>query len=275
MLFKAENEHSWGTPRASAPLTRAKLISLSEPSSQTGEESGGGCSGCGFRGQRCSVSCYHSGQNRSLNWRASPAPRINWGVLMDSEWINWWLSYFAVLTRCALTAQHTHLHVHRCGAMQMFTPMSWFVSFLWEKGLVIDLVSANNIKLQTLDSYEQHKQFNLFVSWYSLMECNTRVSTQSQIHGLFIWAHFHSRLSQRCREIIRRRKVWFYHYQQQTNMYSFQEDSFKCVYPTTTALSPHAQYCSLTRLTARDHVSRFVHTFAAHLIVKQHCISFM
>lgn len=120
------------------------------------EESGGGCSGCGFRGQRCSASCYHSGQNRSLNRRASPAPRINWGVLMDSEWINWWLSYFAVLTRCALTTQHTHLHVHRCGAMQMFTPMSWFVSFLWEKGLAIDLASSNNIKLQTQESYEQH-----------------------------------------------------------------------------------------------------------------------
>lgn len=27
------------------------------------------------------------------------------------------------------THTHTHLHVHHCAAMQMFTPMSWFVSF--------------------------------------------------------------------------------------------------------------------------------------------------
>lgn len=69
-----------------------KTDHLMQSLSQTGEgrheESGGGCSGCGFRGEQCSASCYHSGQNRSLNWRASPTPRINWGVLMDSEWIN-------------------------------------------------------------------------------------------------------------------------------------------------------------------------------------------
>lgn len=83
---------------------------------------GGGYSGCGFGGEQYSTSWYHSRQNQSLNWRASPSPRINWGVLMDSEWINWWLSYFGVLTQCAQTTQHTHLHGHHCGAMQMFTP---------------------------------------------------------------------------------------------------------------------------------------------------------
>lgn len=110
------------------------------------------CSGCGFRGQQCSDSCYHSGQNQSLNWRASPSPRINWGVLMDSEWINWWLSYFAVLTQCALTTQHTHLQVHHCGAMQIFTPISWFASFCKKKSLVINLASSDNIKLQNANS---------------------------------------------------------------------------------------------------------------------------
>lgn len=78
-----------------------------------------------------------------------PYTRINWGVLMDSEWINWWLSYFAVLTQCALTTQHTHVHVHHYGAMQMFTPMSWFVSFCEQKGFAINLALSNNIKLQT------------------------------------------------------------------------------------------------------------------------------
>lgn len=67
--------------------TKQKTVS-SQTGEGTHEESGGGCSGCGFRGEQCSASCYHSGQNQSLNWRASPTPRINWGVLMDSEWIN-------------------------------------------------------------------------------------------------------------------------------------------------------------------------------------------
>lgn len=69
-----------------------------------------------------------------------PAPGINWGVLMDLEWINWWLSYFAVLTQCALTTQHTHLHEH-CGAMQMFTAMSWFAFLCKKTGLAINLAS--------------------------------------------------------------------------------------------------------------------------------------
>lgn len=69
-----------------------KQILWGVSSSQTGEgryeESGGGWgfSGCGSTWG--AVQCLLLSQNQSLNWRASPSPRINWGVLMDSEWIN-------------------------------------------------------------------------------------------------------------------------------------------------------------------------------------------
>lgn len=131
--LRAENP-SWETSRASAPLLHHNRWLCAIPpvrqvrgDTRSQEE---GAADVASEGEQCSASCYRSGQNRSLNWRASPPPRINWGVLMDSEWINWWLSHFAVLTQCALMTQHTH--VHHCGAMQMFTPMSWFVLY---KGL--------------------------------------------------------------------------------------------------------------------------------------------
>lgn len=87
MLFKAVKGHGWETLRA--PLWPQKPVPDQGSSSQTGEgaheERGGRVR------EQYNTYCYHSGLNRSLNWKASPTPRINWGVLMDSEWINWWL----------------------------------------------------------------------------------------------------------------------------------------------------------------------------------------
>lgn len=55
----------------------------------------------------------------------------------------------------------------------------------------------------------------------------------------------------------------------------FRKDSKQSVYPETITLPSQAQYHSLIRLTAGDHVSVSVHTFTAlYERVRLHCISF-
>lgn len=115
--------------------------------------------------------------------------------------------------------------------------LGWY-PFLWEKGgLVINLGLSNNNISCKLIYMKSTEPFNLCLSWYTLMGCNTRVCAQSQIHHLFIWAHFHSRLSQQHSEIIRRRKVWFCKQasKQTCVLLFFQKDSLRRVYPKITS----------------------------------------